>query len=217
MIFAIDDDLCVSAGNPSVNANILFRERVLAMISYMVFIVPDESDREWFHNFYIEHRKLMMVTAEYYLSSRQDADDVVSDSLVALFQKMDTLRSMDENALRYYIIRTVRNTAFNHMRKAKQTNLHFLHVSDSVKENMADNSSVEVLVLCRDDLDMVRDVVRDLPEKEREAVFLRFEDGLDSEEIARIMDVSTNSVYRYINRAREHIRKCAERRYVHES
>ncbi len=199
------------------NANILFRERVLAMISYMVFIVPDESDREWFHNFYIEHRKLMMVTAEYYLSSRQDADDVVSDSLVALFQKMDTLRSMDENALRYYIIRTVRNTAFNHMRKAKQTNLHFLHVSDSVKENMADNSSVEVLVLCRDDLDMVRDVVRDLPEKEREAVFLRFEDGLDSEEIARIMDVSTNSVYRYINRAREHIRKCAERRYVHES
>ena len=199
------------------NANILFKERELAMISYMVFIVPDESDREWFHNFYIEHRKLMMVTAEYYLSSRQDADDVVSDSLVALFQKMDTLRSMDENALRYYIIRTVRNTAFNHMRKAKQTNLHFLHVSDSVKENMADNSSVEVLVLCRDDLDMVRDVVRDLPEKEREAVFLRFEDGLDSEEIARIMDVSTNSVYRYINRAREHIRKCAERRYVHES
>ena len=199
------------------NANILFRERVLAMISYMVFIVPDESDREWFHNFYIEHRKLMMVTAEYYLSSRQDADDVVSDSLVALFQKMDTLRSMDENALRYYIIRTVRNTAFNHMRKAKQTNLHFLHVSDSVKENMADESNVEVLVLCRDDLDMVRDVVRDLPEKEREAVFLRFEDGLDSEEIARIMDVSTNSVYRYINRAREHIRKCAERRYVHES
>ena len=199
------------------NANILFRERVLAMISYMVFVVPDESDREWFHNFYIEHRKLMMVTAEYYLSSRQDADDVVSDSLVALFQKMDTLRSMDENALRYYIIRTVRNTAFNHMRKAKQTNLHFLHVSDSVKENMADESNVEVLVLCRDDLDMVRDVVRDLPEKEREAVFLRFEDGLDSEEIARIMDVSTNSVYRYINRAREHIRKCAERRYVHES
>ena len=199
------------------NANILFKERELAMISYMVFVVPDESDREWFHNFYIEHRKLMMVTAEYYLSSRQDADDVVSDSLVALFQKMDTLRSMDENALRYYIIRTVRNTAFNHMRKAKQTNLHFLHVSDSVKENMADNSSVEVLVLCRDDLDMVRDVVRDLPEKEREAVFLRFEDGLDSEEIARIMDVSTNSVYRYINRAREHIRKCAERRYVHES
>ena len=199
------------------NANILFRERVLAMISYMVFIVPDESDREWFHNFYIEHRKLMMVTAEYYLSSRQDADDVVSDSLVALFQKMDTLRSMDENALRYYIIRTVRNTAFNHMRKAKQTNLHFLHVSDSVKENMADESNVEVLVLCRDDLDMVRDVVRDLPEKEREAVFLRFEDGLDSEEIARIMDVSTNSVYRYINRAREHIRERAERRYVHES
>lgn len=199
------------------NANILFRERELAMISFMVFVVPDESDREWFHNFYIEHRKLMMVTAEYYLSSRQDADDVVSDSLVALFQKMDTLRSMDENALRYYIIRTVRNTAFNHMRKAKQANLHFLHVSDSVKENMADNSSVEVLVLCRDDLDMVRDVVRDLPEKEREAVFLRFEDGLDSEEIARIMDVSTNSVYRYINRAREHIRKCAERRYVHES
>ena len=199
------------------NANILFKERELAMISYMVFVVPDESDREWFHNFYIEHRKLMMVTAEYYLSSRQDADDVVSDSLVALFQKMDTLRSMDENALRYYIIRTVRNTAFNHMRKAKQTNLHFLHVSDSVKENMADESNVEVLVLCRDDLDMVRDVVRDLPEKEREAVFLRFEDGLDSEEIARIMDVSTNSVYRYINRAREHIRKCAERRYVHES
>ena len=199
------------------NANILFKERVLAMISLVVFVVPDESDRDWFHNFYIEHRKLMMVTAEYYLPSRQDADDVVSDSLVALFQKMDTLRSIDENALRYYIIRTVRNTAFNHMRKTKQTNLHFLHVSDSVKENMADESNVEVLVLCRDDLDMVRDVVRELPEKEREVIFLKFEDGLDNEEIAQILNVSTNSVYRYINRAREHIRERAERRYVHES
>ncbi len=187
------------------------------MISLVVFVVPDESDRDWFHNFYIEHRKLMMVTAEYYLSSRQDADDVVSDSLVALFQKMDTLRSIDENALRYYIIRTVRNTAFNHMRKMKQTNLRFLHVPDSVKENMADESNVEVLVLCRDDLDMVRDVVRDLPEKEREVIFLKFEDGLDNEEIAQILNVSTNSVYRYINRAREHIRERAERRYVHES
>ena len=89
--------------------------------------------------------------------------------------------------------------------------------SDRVKENMADESSVEVLVLCRDDLDMVRDVVRDLPEKEREVIFLKFEDGLDNEEIAQILNVSTNSVYRYINRAREHIRERAERRYVHES
>ena len=76
---------------------------------------------------------------------------------------------------------------------------------------------MEVLVLCRDDLDMVRDVVRDLPEKEREVIFLKFEDGLDNEEIAQILNVSTNSVYRYINRAREHIRERAERRYVHES
>ena len=185
------------------------------MISMYVFVVSDESDRDWFHNFYIEHRKLMLVTAEYYLPSRQDADDVVSESLVALFQKMDTRRSIDETALRYYIIRTVRNTAFNHMRKAKLANLHFLHVSDRVKENMADESSVEVLVLCRDDLDMVRDVIRELPEKEREVIILKFEDGLENEEIAQIMNLSTNSVYRYINRAREHIRERAERRYAH--
>ena len=48
-------------------------------------------------------------------------------------------------------------------------------------------------------------------------IFLKFEDGLDNEEIAQILNVSTNSVYRYINRAREHIRERAERRYVHES
>ena len=185
------------------------------MISMLVFIVPDESARDWFNNLYMEHRKLMLVTAEYYLPSRQDADDVVSESLIALYQKMDTIRSMDETALRYYIIRAVRNTAFNHIRKAKLTNLHFLHVSDSVKENLPDESNVEVLVLCRDDLDMVRNVLRELPDKEREVICLKFEDGLENEEIAQIMNISTNSVYRYINRARAHLKERAERSYAH--
>ena len=46
-------------------------------------------------------------------------------------------------------------------------------------------------------------------------VLFRTEDGLENEEIAQILNVSTNSVYRYINRAREHIRERAERRYAH--
>ena len=84
---------------------------------------------EWL---FVEHHRLMMVTAFGIVPQSADADEIVSDSLIALYKKIDKLRGMEKNALRLYIVSTVRNTSLNYLKKHQRMNSQFLHMPDAV-------------------------------------------------------------------------------------
>ena len=48
---------------------------------------------EWL---FVEHHRLMMVTAFGIVPQSADADEIVSDSLIALYKKIDKLRGMEK-------------------------------------------------------------------------------------------------------------------------
>ena len=102
------------------------------MLPLMIAVMPEGADRDYMEWLFVEHHRLMMVTAFGIVPQSADADEIVSDSLIALYKKIDKLRGMEKNALRLYIVSTVRNTSLNYLKKHQRMNSQFLHMPDAV-------------------------------------------------------------------------------------
>ena len=82
-------------------------------IPFVIIAMAEGDDKEYMEWLYTEHRLLMYGIAWRYVDDTHQAEDVVSDSCVALMRKISVLRGLDGFALRKYIVSCVRNTAFN--------------------------------------------------------------------------------------------------------
>ena len=102
------------------------------VLPLVIAVMPEGADRDYMEWLFVEHHRLMMVTAFGIVPQSADADEIVSDSLIALYKKIDKLRGMEENALRLYIVSTVRNTSLNYLKKHQRMNSQFLHMPDAV-------------------------------------------------------------------------------------
>ncbi len=169
--------------------------------------IPEDSDREEMERLFREHQKLMMATAGCFAQQSCDADEIVSESLMALYGKLDKIRDMDQNALRPYIVSTVRNTALNYLKKMRRMNVRFLHLPDMAIDQMPGGENPERKILLSEELDRVRMAIRALPERERMAIQLRYEMDQTDAEIAAIMGIGADSVRRYIHRGRSRIKR----------
>lgn len=79
--------------------------------------ISGESDGEYIKALYIKYHMMMYRMAKSLCKSKEDAEDIVSDAIVALICKISDIRALDSNVLESYIISVVKNTAFLHWRK----------------------------------------------------------------------------------------------------
>jgi len=179
----------------------------MIVLPLLITVMAEGSDRDYMEWLFQEYHKLMMATAWNVVRQSHDADEIVSESLMALYQKMDRIRNMEQNELRLYIVATVRNTSFNYLKKNLRLNRQFLHVSDRVINQVPSGESTEKKIVLSEELDQVREAIYGLPEREKMAMQLRFEMDMDEAEIAEVMGISADSVRKYINRGRERIRQ----------
>ena len=178
----------------------------MLIIPTVIMAIESDSDRAYMTLLYEQHRALMLKTAWNFSRVRADVEDIVSDSCTALIVNIDTIRGMERNALRAYIVTTVRDTALDFCRKQQRTNARFLHVDEEVTARMADSKSIEKKILLRDQINQVKDALRDLPERERDVLRLKYQKGLKDSEIAEKVGLAEVSVRKYVERARKHLK-----------
>ncbi|MDX9751479.1 MAG: sigma-70 family RNA polymerase sigma factor [Flavobacteriales bacterium] len=143
-------------------------------------------------------RKMMSICMRY-AKSRDQAQDMLQDGFVKVFQKMDRYRA--DGPLGGWIARTMVNTALDHLRRDRPydhsldlTEAEYLHPEDStVMSNMATD---ELLAL-----------VQALPDGYR-AVFNLFAiEGYPHKEIAGMLGISENTSKSQFMKARAYLRK----------
>ena len=140
------------------------------MLPLVIAVMPEGADRDYMEWLFVEHHRLMMVTAFGIVPQSADADEIVSDSLIALYKKIDKLRGMEKNALRLYIVSTVRNTSLNYLKKYQRMNSQFLHMPDAVICQVPSRDNTEGKIVLSEELDRVRMAFRELPERECMAI-----------------------------------------------
>lgn len=87
------------------------------MVAIIYSMEDQPSDREFMDQMYMEFERLMFFTARQYASKTEIAEDIVQESLVRLYGKVQTMKQMKQVVLAAYIRATVRNTAINALRK----------------------------------------------------------------------------------------------------
>lgn len=152
---------------------------------------------------YLHHHRLMRYTARKYIPVEADAEDVVSDALVALHGKINLLRSLEDKPLRAYIVKAVRNTALN-AHVARRRDLQ--HTVGEAFLDLPGGTDVEGQLLLEDELRRVLTAIHALPRKEQDVLWLRTVQGCTDEEIAASTGLSSESIRKYVSRARAKLR-----------
>ena len=125
------------------------------------------------------------------LGDRAAAEDVVQDAFFGLYRRWDRLTD-PSSALPY-----VRSSVLNGCRTA----LRRRALGRRVTEYQPPSGSAEAAVLSREEREEVMRAVRQLPDRQREALVLRFYLDLPEPEIARVMGIRPGTVRSATHRA----------------
>lgn len=148
------------------------------MIPVSILAIESDSDRAYMTTLYKQHRSLMFKTAWRYVQERTDVEDIVSDSCTSLICKIDIIRQLEPNALRTYIVTTVRNTAIDFCRKQQRINQHVLPNTEELITEFPSPMSVEANIMLRDEIAQVRKVLLQLPQREQDVLRLCYIAGM---------------------------------------
>lgn len=122
------------------------------------------------------------------VADRSAAEDVVQEAFVRILRRQGRLG--DTDALDGYVTRTVRNIAFNHLRRGRVA-----RVVQSKLEHSADLLVQPPDAGLRLDADQLSTALKALPAEQREVVHLRVFEGLGFSEISSRTQVPLGTVH----------------------
>lgn len=136
-------------------------------------VAQADDERQFLAACYQRHRISMIRLAKCYAADSAAVEDIVSDSLVALMEKIDLLRTLTEEQERAYVLAVVRNTAMDELRRKQRQRGRFLRDGDEALALYPDPTALEEKVLMRETMAAVRRAIAELPEKEQQVLRLK--------------------------------------------
>ncbi|MFC1652964.1 RNA polymerase sigma factor [Planctomycetota bacterium] len=139
------------------------------------------------------HYPALVATAHSILGDRHLAEDAAQEALARVCEQLDRLRNPERFGP--WLCRIVRNVATDTLRRRSK-----LVVTASVPEAVQETA-------CGPDLTRVRAIVRRLPSRLREVVYLRYYDDMSYERMADFLGVSCQAINGRLRRAKRLIKK----------
>lgn len=134
--------------------------------------------------------------------SREEAEDVVQDTLIRVWNKRDSWQEIE--SIEAFSLTICRNLALDRMKRSDADNAS---LDQAPMERAADTLSPYEQTQQRDSLNLVRQLIDSLPEKQRSCMQLRDIEGKQYREIAQILNISEDQVKVNIFRARQTIKE----------
>ena len=138
-----------------------------------------------------KHGNRLLRLAYSYLHNMQDSEEVLQDVLIKLMDNAPVFES-DEHE-KAWLLRVTANISKNRIKYNK------LRATDELKD--------ELVAEERQDLSFVWDAVKELPDNYREVIHLFYEEGYQTDEIAKILGESGANIRTRLKRAREKLRE----------
>ncbi len=151
-----------------------------------------------FSDLYRAHVRDVYSYSYYRVGNHHDAEDLTEQTFLQAYRHLErALRESDGRPLRPWLIRIAHNLAANFYRDRSRK-------PESAIEDAGMISALhttESLVEGREELKIVLDGVRQLPDDRREALIMRFALGMDNREIARAMGRTDGATKVLLHRA----------------
>lgn len=164
-----------------------------------------EIERQVYTDIYQTYSGKLYGVCLRYVNDRDTAEDLLHDSFIVIFSRLDTLR--DPSKLEQWMSSIVRNIAFQHLKKTQQ----MLETSlESIPEPIMEENTVHFTDI---PLDKLLDVVDKLPEQYGNVFRLSVLEGLSHKEIGAILGIAPHSSSSNLARAKQMLRKVLYRNW----
>ena len=85
----------------------------MTLLPVLMLAILETEERSFMEEIYKDYFRLMFATAWNFTREKATVDDIVSESCIALMKNIATIRQLNGNQLKGYIVSTVRNTALD--------------------------------------------------------------------------------------------------------
>lgn len=164
-----------------------------------------------FIRLFVRHEAELRAFAMTLLPRAADAEDVVQDACVAMWERIGDLR--DERAFRSWAYTFVRFTALNKIRKRQRSPLVFC---EELVELLADEGESEA-ERARAEFQALSVCLEKLPEGQRDLVRRYYGSArVRMAEVARVLQRNAAGLYKALERTREVLKLCIEQQLARE-
>jgi RNA polymerase sigma-70 factor (ECF subfamily) len=158
---------------------------------------------EWFAREVEPHEPALRTWLRRLVPISSDVDDVVQESYVRLVRAR---RDGNVGHPRSYLFRTARNFAFDLFRRRRVVSIE--GVADLDELSVCDEGAdIAESVSRRQELNMLAEAVRELPDRCRQVLTLRLVQGMSHKQIAETMKISEHTVKAQLAKG---VRRCAD-------
>lgn len=133
--------------------------------------------------------------------NRAEAEDAVQETLIRIWNRRGEWEKID--SLEAYSLTVVRNVAVDHSGRMNARTVELTPDFDKVSEYSGPHDHL----VAKDHLEWVRQLVNELPEKQRMTMHLREVEGKSYKEIAALLQISEEQVKVNLFRARQKLRQ----------
>ncbi len=160
------------------------------------------GDFESFDQLFNKYGKRLYGFAIGYLKSKEDAEGLVQDIFVKVWENRAEL---DENqSFNSYLFAIAKNRILNHFRKKAHQQSYIEYIKQHTK---LIHAKTEEDIIYSDLYDQTKKVIDQLPSRRREIFLLSREQGYNNEEIAQRFNISKKTVENQITHALKFIRE----------
>lgn len=142
--------------------------------------------------------------AQYYLKSREAAQDVTQDVLIRFWEHYDDI---DPDRALGWLLRVTRNACIDELRKRKTRRNAVTVNTDGLQRASSPRPSPEADAEASDFQDHLERALDEVDEPYRSVIILREIQNLKYKEISKALDMPMNTVKVYVHRGRKKLRK----------
>jgi RNA polymerase sigma-70 factor (ECF subfamily) len=168
-----------------------------------------EGDARAFELLMRQHERLVLVVALRLLGNQEDARDAAQEVFLKLYRFGHAIEP--GNPVKPWLYRVAVNVC-NDMLRQRVSARRVFAVDESIEDwDGAEDGNVEGALLAAQQRQVLRLALGKLPNRERTALVLRDVEGLETEEVARMLGTSAVTVRAHVSRGRMRLRRIVER------
>lgn len=159
------------------------------MLIYLAMI-ETPAERVLFEKLFLKYRYLMLHVANKILQNHHDAEDAVHEAFLSAIKNIDKFSDVESPKTRSLIVLIVERKAIDILRKKQRENL--LEINEDI---------LGIEMTAPGDHGLA-DAMTRLPAHYREILLMRYDNGLTTREIAKLLDITESGVRKLLGRAK---------------
>lgn len=172
------------------------------LIIYLSALDTDE-EKDYFEELYLKYRQKMYGIAYSIPHNEQDSEDAVHQAFLKMADNFSKILKIPRQELPAYIVIIIRNTSINIYNKNKKNSERLVELRD-------DQPAADIDFFENIDYEQLTQVISQLPDNYKDVLYLRYVNDFSCKEIAKMLDISVDSVYKRIERAKRSLQEALE-------